>query len=105
MNKIHATAPEMLGRQPWPFKDARLAEMLFRYRARNFPATLSLEENRRWQKDRLARLTRPADDRQLDPERFRLEISTARQTYETDRRAQIILDQLEAWADEICTAG
>jgi len=104
LDKVRASAPEMLGRDPWPFQDARLPEMLFRYRARNFPATLSQDENRRWQADRLARLRRPADDRQLDPERYRLEISTARQAYATDRRAQTILDQLEAWGDEICKA-
>jgi len=104
MDKIRATTPEMLGSQTWPFRDARLTEMLFRYRARNFPATLSGDENRRWQQDRLARLNRPADDRQLDPERFRLEISTARQAHVSDRRAQIILDQLEAWGEEICRA-
>ncbi len=104
LDKVRASAPEMLGREPWPFRDARLPEMLFRYRARNFPATLGLDENRRWQKDRLARLQRPADERQLDPERYRLEISTARQAYATDKRAQIILDQLEAWGDELCKA-
>jgi len=104
MDKVHATAPAMLGRQSWPFRDARLAEMLFRYRARNFPATLTQEENQRWQKDRLARLERPADERQLDPEGFRREISTARQTYAGDSQAQIILDQLEAWGHEICKA-
>jgi len=105
LDKVRASAPETLGRESWPFRDARLPEMLFRYRARNFPATLSQEENRRWQRDRLARLQRPADDRQLDPERYRQEISTARQTYATDKRAQIILDQLEAWGDQICKAG
>lgn len=104
LDKVRTCAPDELGRQPWPFGDARLEEMLFRYRARNYPATLSQDENRRWQKDRLARLNRPADNRQLDPERFRLEISTARQACATDRRAQIILDQLEAWGDEICKA-
>jgi len=105
LDRVRASAPEMLGREPWPFRDARLPEMLFRYRARNFPDTLSQEENRRWQADRLARLKRPADERQLDPERYRLEISTARQAYATDKRAQIILDQLEAWGDEICKAN
>jgi len=46
-------------------------------------------------------LKHPADDRQLNPETFRQEISAARQTREGDTRAQTILDQLEAWANEI----
>ena len=104
MEKIHTTAPAMLGQQAWPFQDARLAEMLFRYRARNYPATLTLEENRRWQRERLARLKCPADDRQLNPESFKLEISAARQAHASDRRAQIILDQLESWGNAICSA-
>jgi exodeoxyribonuclease-1 len=104
MDKIRATTPALLGRLPWPFKDARLGEMLFRYRARNYPATLSVDENRRWQTARLARLNRPADDRQLNPERFRLEISAARQAHAEDRHAQAILDQLEAWGATICIA-
>jgi exodeoxyribonuclease-1 len=37
-----------LVREQWPFDDERLPELLFRYRARNFPETLSDEENARW---------------------------------------------------------
>jgi exodeoxyribonuclease-1 len=104
MDQIRATAPETLGELPWPFKDPRLEEMLFRYRARNYPDTLSAAENRRWQKDRLARLNRPADDRQLNPETYRLEILAARQAHAADSHALKILDQLEAWGNEICHA-
>jgi len=104
MDRIHNTAPENLGQLSLPFKDARLKEMLFRYRARNYPATLTLEESRQWQEQRLARLNRPADDRQLNPETFRLEISAARQLHADDQHALFILDQLEAWSNEICNA-
>ncbi|MBC7445310.1 MAG: exodeoxyribonuclease I, partial [Polaromonas sp.] len=38
------------------FDDERLPELVFRYRARNFPQTLSDEENQRWQAHRAARL-------------------------------------------------
>ena len=38
------------------FDDARLSELVFRYRARNFPATLNDEENQRWEAHRVARL-------------------------------------------------
>ncbi len=32
----------------WPFDDSRLAELLFRYRARNFPEALSAAEREQW---------------------------------------------------------
>ena len=38
------------------FDDERLSELVFRYRARNFPATLNDEENQRWEAHRMARL-------------------------------------------------
>src|SRR5690606_16128761 len=40
MQKIRLLAPEVLAQTDFPFKDARLPELLFRYRARNFPQTL-----------------------------------------------------------------
>ena len=104
MDKIRSTTPGKLAQLYWPFKDSRLKEMLFRYRARNYPDTLSLDESRLWQTQRLERLNRPADDRQLNPETFRLEILTARQSHAGDKHALNILDQLEAWGNEICNA-
>ena len=104
MESIRNTEPDALNQQDWPFKDSRLAEMLFRYRARNFPATLTPVETDRWQQQRLARLRQPADDRQMNPERFALEISAARESREGDHDAQNILDHLETWANEICRA-
>jgi exodeoxyribonuclease-1 len=41
------------------FEDDRLPEMLFRYRARNYPATLNGEEMERWEEFRSQRLMQP----------------------------------------------
>ncbi len=49
-------APEELARQRPRLRDARLDELLFRYRARNFPKTLDDEERARWDAHRHARL-------------------------------------------------
>jgi exodeoxyribonuclease-1 len=38
------------------FRDARLEELVFRYRARNFPDTLDAAERERWHEHRVARL-------------------------------------------------
>jgi exodeoxyribonuclease-1 len=46
--QVRAADPAQLSQQQWPFDDERLPELLFRYRARNFPDTLSFEEQERW---------------------------------------------------------
>jgi exodeoxyribonuclease-1 len=47
--RVRATPPSELGLTDFGFEDARLGELLFRYRARNFPGTLSTGERQRWQ--------------------------------------------------------
>lgn len=47
--QVRAAEPAQLASQQWPFDDQRLPELLFRYRARNFPDTLNSEEQQRWQ--------------------------------------------------------
>jgi exodeoxyribonuclease I len=39
---------ELLAKTRWPLKDQRLADMLFRYRARNFPESLCASEGEQW---------------------------------------------------------
>lgn len=47
--KIRASRPEQLAAFEAQLHDPRLPEMLFRYRARNYPQTLSAVEQQRWQ--------------------------------------------------------
>jgi len=46
---VRQAKPEQLATVPFRFEDDRLPEMLFRYRARNFPQTLNQEEQQKWQ--------------------------------------------------------
>ena len=46
--QVRAADPAQLAQEQWPFDDERLPELLFRYRSRNFPDTLSFEEQERW---------------------------------------------------------
>ncbi len=50
MDKLRATEPEQLVHFSFRTGDTRLDEMLFRYRARNYPETLSTEDRLRWRK-------------------------------------------------------
>ena len=53
---LRAMTPQKLANASTQFDDGRLEEILFRYRARNFPQTLSEEEAERWEAHRAARL-------------------------------------------------
>jgi len=46
--QVRTLDPAQLAHGHWMFDDPRLPELLFRYRARNFPETLSSEERQRW---------------------------------------------------------
>ena len=56
LDRLRALSPQALAARRPAFEDPRLEELLFRYRARNFPDTLDEEEQQRWQEHRSARL-------------------------------------------------
>ena len=101
MNRLLALPPRELDTDDWPFQDPRLPQMLFRYRARNFPETLSPEEGRAWDQDRRARLVDGGDPRFFTVAEFRHTMQQLRGEKEDDPAAQRILDQLDAWVLEI----
>ena len=49
MDILRGLSPEQLGSHPFKFQDERLSVLLFRYRARNYPHTLTSEEQQQWQ--------------------------------------------------------
>lgn len=57
MAKIRNMLPEQLAKATFKFIDSRLPEMLFRYRARNYPETLTGDEQLRWNAFCVKRLT------------------------------------------------
>jgi exodeoxyribonuclease-1 len=101
MNKILTVPPEDLGGHLWSFQDKRLPLMLFRYRARNYPETLDLEEARIWDRDRRARLIEATDSAYFTLEAFRQVARELRTQKRDDPEALRILDQLDAWVLEI----
>lgn len=56
LNRLRALPGEELAHERLGFDDARLAELVWRYRARNFPHTLSPDEQERWEAHRVAML-------------------------------------------------
>jgi len=100
LGKVLEVPPGKLAGHSWSFNDARLPLMVFRYRARNFPETLSLREAEAWEKDKSQRLFQPTDPRQLSYPDYLQLLQTSRQQYAGDPRAQRILDALQAWPEE-----
>ncbi len=56
LNELRALSPQKLASAAISFDDQRLEELAFRYRARNFPDTLSEADAQRWDAHRTARL-------------------------------------------------
>ena len=56
LNQLRELSPAELAVSRTGFDDDRLAELVFRYRARNFPHTLKPDEFERWEAHRAARL-------------------------------------------------
>lgn len=73
------------------FTDERLDELLFRYKARQYPASLSESEEERWQRFRRAKL-----ERELPA--YLSELSKLASSPAVD---QFILEELQLWAESI----
>jgi exodeoxyribonuclease-1 len=58
LQQLRGLSPKALAARRVSFADARLDELLFRYRARNFPETLDAGERARWEQHRARRLHR-----------------------------------------------
>jgi exodeoxyribonuclease-1 len=101
MKKVLEVPADKLDGHSWSFQDERLPLMLFRYRARNYPDTLAMEEADLWKKDRKARLVETRDSAHFTLRDFRQEMAGARDVKQGEPEAQEILDQLEAWVLEI----
>ena len=99
--EVRATPPEHLDKREFGFKDPRLPELLFRYRARNWPETLSSGERLRWDGYRRDRLTRDAGLSELTLEGYFAEIAALRAANAGDGNKQVLLDHLHVWGHEL----
>ncbi|MBB1089233.1 exodeoxyribonuclease I [Lysobacter sp. SG-8] len=96
--EVRGTPPAQLGSRPFPFEDARLRELLFRYRARNWPDTLSPAEAGRWEAYRASRFG-SAGPQGLDA--FDAELAALREQHADDPSRLALLGCLEAWRNDI----
>ncbi len=90
--KVRTASPETLANLNPHFADSRLPELFTRYKARNFPETLSLDEQSAWNTYRTNRL-------QADWPTFATSLETASQN--ASNEALSILTDVKLWAESI----
>lgn len=93
---VRGTPSDHLASADFGFRDARLPELLFRYRARNWRATLAAHERTRWDDVRRTRLADTARSEYTFPS-FHDEVRALRESHADDVRARRVLDDVEAW--------
>jgi len=98
MARIREADPYTLGEMECGFQDRRLEEMLFRYRARNYPDSLSGDEHERWEQFRMQRLM-DSNSPVLTFEKFAQVFNELYQN--ADERQQLVLEDLKLYAESI----
>ncbi|HEU0277757.1 MAG TPA: exodeoxyribonuclease I [Rhodanobacteraceae bacterium] len=97
---VRATPPARLATHAFDFDNPDYAELLFRYRARNWPETLANDEHDRWRAWVRDKLTRDLETTTLTLEDYRATLARLR-TERPPGAAQHLLDQLDAWGEDV----
>ncbi|KFZ29834.1 exonuclease I [Pseudidiomarina atlantica] len=97
---IRQTPPDQLAGLELNFVDERLPEMLFRYRARNYPATLNDAELQRWRAFCQQRLLDPLP-KALSAEDFLFELEQTASLVGEDTHKQRLLKDLYRYAQSL----
>ena len=100
MDTIRKTPVDKLAELHFNFDDARLEEMLFRFRARNFPETLSTDEKTQWNNYRLDKFNNPANSHRTINQLL-AEIKEIRQAPDTIGSQLAVLEDLLEYIDLI----
>ncbi len=96
IEQVRTTAPEHLGNLLLSFSDDRLEEMLFRYRARNWPQLLTEEERNRWNDFRGQRLLQGGGGSSHNLQSFQSHLSQLL-SQEGSARNRKILEELQVY--------
>ncbi|MEE4662007.1 MAG: exodeoxyribonuclease I [Halieaceae bacterium] len=99
MDRLREASQEALASESFVFEDDRLPEMLFRYRARNFPDSLSDAERAQWEEQRFQYLTEPDAGASITLEEYQERIQTlSASAGEAHKR---VLDALQDYGDSL----
>jgi exodeoxyribonuclease I len=104
-DQVVRSTPTELATAPPHFTDPRLSTLLFRYRARNWPETLSPEEREDWEAYRFTRLTDPQGGASLQIEDYEVRLAELAEIHDDDPARLAILEALGDWAEQVLDAG
>jgi exodeoxyribonuclease-1 len=96
LEKLRNSTPAEFAQQcGMPFDDRRIPELLFRYRARNYPEGLSDQEKTDWEQFRIDKLHGKEGDVPITVASYLQTIAELRQSEETTTEQMKLLDALE----------
>ncbi|MEM1155156.1 MAG: exodeoxyribonuclease I [Pseudomonadota bacterium] len=101
MESVRNSDAAELASSTFTFEDARLSEMLFRYRARNYPESLGAEEVARWEEYRFERLTNPAAGASICLEEYQEVIDSLLTSGELDAEQEVLMLALQDYGDAL----
>jgi len=94
IERVAHSTPNELAKEHFVFEDRRLPELLFRYRARNWPETLTASEKEEWEAFRVDRLSNAESGGSITLSEFDQRIDTLRTEYLKEPAKIQILDDL-----------
>lgn len=100
---VRGADAELFRQQNFAFEDSRLTAMLFRYRARHFPQTLTETEQQEWQEWRRQWLTNPDAGAGTTLGELEQRLSAIREQQTLSESQQQVLVDLETYAAELLT--
>lgn len=101
MMEIRASTPSQLAERDFVFSDKRLPELLFRYRARNWPDSLTAQEHANWNAYRHERLTDPEAGGSITLVEFHQRLDEIENSDETTQSQKDLITALREYAQAL----
>jgi len=101
IERVALCTPNELATEHFVFEDRRLPELLFRYRARNYPDTLNVDEKAEWKEYRQHRLTNPDGGASITLSDYFDRIEQQRKVHADNPGKQDVLTELERYGQNL----
>ena len=99
--RVRRATPEELRALHAGFEASKLEELLFRYRARNWPETLDADERGRWEEFRRDRLCNATGGASIVLDEYRKQLSRLAIDTELSVQQRAVVDALIDWPEEL----